>query len=84
MSVIGPGQELPVTPSLRTPAGLELVTCRLVGRDQPRDGECEAEIRLETPDGSAVERGGVGHSADVLPDIWCTCRPMRTASIASS
>jgi hypothetical protein len=60
MSVIGPGQELPVTPSLRTPAGLELVDCRLVGRDKPRDGECEAEIRLEAPDGSAVERGRCG------------------------
>jgi hypothetical protein len=59
-SVIGPGQELPVTPSLRTPAGLELVNCRLVGRDQPRDGECDAEIRLEAPDGSAVERGRCG------------------------
>jgi len=59
-SIIGPGEELPVTPSLRTPAGLELVHCELVGRDKPRDGECEAEIRLEAPDGSAVERGRCG------------------------
>lgn len=56
-SVIGPGQELPVTPSLRTPAGLELVNCHLVGREKPREGECEAEILLEAPDGSAADRG---------------------------
>lgn len=55
-SVINPGQELPVTPSLKTPTGLELVGCQLVGRDQPRDSDCEAEIRLEAPDGSAAER----------------------------
>jgi hypothetical protein len=59
-STIGPGQELPVTPSLRTPAGLELVGCQLVGREQPRDGEGDAEIRLEAPDGSAAERARSG------------------------
>src|SRR5262249_39369670 len=41
------GKELPVTPALRTPAGLELIDCQMIGRDNRHTAELEAEIRLE-------------------------------------
>jgi hypothetical protein len=49
------GTDLPVTPALRTPVGLELINCDVTGRDQRRAAESEAEIRLEAPDGKAAD-----------------------------
>src|SRR5207247_242492 len=57
---LGRGQDLPVTPVLRTPAGLELIHCDSAGRDDARAADAEADIRLEGADGMPADHAHAG------------------------
>lgn len=53
---VKPGDELPVTPALRTPSGIELIQCTFSGRDGAEPTESEADIRLEAADDGVMDR----------------------------
>jgi hypothetical protein len=54
------GDDLSVTPSLRTPAGIELIQCTVAGRPDIQPTESEADIRLDAADGTVLDRAQSG------------------------
>src|SRR5262249_12727894 len=57
---IAPGRDLRVTPSLRTPDGLELVNAEFLATDSPDPTPAAADIRLIPPDGPVADRTSSG------------------------
>jgi hypothetical protein len=57
---VAPGQEVQVTPSLRTPDGLELVNAEYLEAASPNPVPGSADIQLVAPDGSLADRTSSG------------------------
>jgi hypothetical protein len=57
---VAPGQEVQVTPALRTPEGLELINAEFTDRNSGSPTSPSADIELVGSDGSVVDRASSG------------------------